>query len=325
MSRKNLGMEKPPTIVTKKTSIAEKLEYKIVSDEKINLTAEQAYKFLELETFEGERPVRESHVQFLFDEFKSGRFLWHNVTIASAKLENRTFRINGQHTCWMRALIPTSESPRDATVRFIEYKVNSGEQLRALYSAYDRGAPRTIGHLGKVLLLGSQCSDGVWPTAIPKLVAGYRMWTDALNWRMSAGNASIAEITSRIEKLHPELFNVIGNFYRTTFEFAPRIIQRAAVIGAMFATFDKGIKIATEFWEPVIKGIGFDSVHDARYMLKKWLDEHGHSLYHAGSKPVSQEASFRVCIQCWNHWRQGNKVHSIKTPKTDDDRPKVRS
>ena len=321
----NISNEKPPTIITKKTSIAERLEYKILSDEDVNLNKKKAYDFLELETFEGERPVREAHVQFLYDEFKSGRFLWHNVSIASAKLGDKVFRINGQHTCWMRVCIPDAEDPKDATVRHLEYKVQSGGQLRALYSAYDRGAPRTVGHLGKVLLIGTTVVEGVWPTAIPKLLAGYRMWTDEKSWRFSAGNASIAEVTSRVSKLHPDLFNMVGNFYRLNFDFGPRVIQRAAVIGAMFATFDKNVKGSIEFWEAVIKGLGFSGTRDPRYVLKNWLDEHGHSYYGKGSKPVSAETSFRTCLLCWNHWRQGNEMHKINPPKTDEDRPKVRA
>jgi len=317
--------EKPPKIITKKTTLAEKLEYKIISDAKLNLTKKQAYEFLELETFEGERPVREQHVQFLFDEFKSGRFLWHNVSIASAKLGEKTYRINGQHTCWMRVNIPDAEDPKDATVLHREYKVNSGEQLRALYSAFDRGAPRTSGHLGKVLLIGSQVIDGLQPSSLPKLIAGYRLWTDEAGWRTSARSGNVTEITARITKLHPVLFNIVGNFFRMNYDFSMRVIQRSAVIAAMFATFDKSVKPSGEFWEPVFKGLGFESVHDPRYVLKKWLDEHGHSYYGVGSKPVSQEAAFRVCILCWNHWRQGTQIHHLKTPATDDDRPKVRA
>ena len=49
-------------------SFSPPLKYKIASDEEINLTKARAFQFLELKTFEGERPVRERHVQFLFDD-----------------------------------------------------------------------------------------------------------------------------------------------------------------------------------------------------------------------------------------------------------------
>ena len=68
------------TVKQRVNTFAPALKYKIISDEEINLTKAKAYEFLELKSFSGERAVREQHVQFLFDEYTSSRFLWQTTS-----------------------------------------------------------------------------------------------------------------------------------------------------------------------------------------------------------------------------------------------------
>lgn len=302
----------------KEVQYADPLEYEIEQDKKIHFTKARAFEFLELDTFEGERNVRESHVQFLFDEFQSGRFLWHNVSLAVAKLGNKHYRINGQHTSWMRVNIPDSKEPvEDAVVREIVYKVKDAEDLRALYSAFDRNAPRTTGHITKVMLMDTDAGIGIAGSYFRILSAGFRM-SLSRDWRMTT-NAN--ELIALIQKEHSAVFNVVGRFAVSHYGDAI-FVRRAAVIGAMFATFNKSVQASDEFWAPVCSGIGLSDREDPRYQLRRFLENHTHGTLR-GKNYVSAEALYRVCVAAWNYWRKGAKITNLKTPQTDSDRPKA--
>jgi hypothetical protein len=299
---------------------AEPLEYEILSDKKIFFTKARAFEFLELETFDGERPVREGHVQFLFDEWSSGRFLWHNVGLASAVLDKKVYRINGQHTSWMRVNIPDSKEPvEDAYVREIEYKVKDSDQLRALYSAFDRNAPRTVGHITKVMLMDTDAGFGIAGSYFRVLSAGFRMFMSN-DWR---NTSNTNELIAVIQAKYSTLFNTVGQFMVQHYGDAV-FVRRSAVVGAMFATFEKAVKASIEFWEPVCNGIGMTEKEDPRYQLRKFLETHTHGTLR-GKSYVSAESLHRMCITAWNHYRMGNKITRLIIANTDSDRPKARA
>ncbi len=304
----------------KSTTFSPPLKYKVISDEEVNLTKARAFQFLELKTFEGERAVRERHVQFLFDEWSSNRFLWQNIILASAKVagEPEEYRINGQHTCWMRVNVPERYEPLDCRIRCMLYSVENDDQLRTLYSVFDRGAPRTSAHVGTVILLGSDASEGVAKYLFGLLVAGFKIWWSPTKWKRE--NMSINDWCGMIDNNYPVLFNTVGRYMAQHLE-ASRWMKRSSIAAALFATFDKNVKASEEFWGPVFSGIDLKSKTDPRYQLRDYLMSHGHSIV-SGLTKVSQEEMFCVCLTQWNHWRDGK---SVTTVKSVNERPKVKA
>lgn len=301
-------------------TFAPALQYKVMSDEEIKLTKEEAYRFLELKSFEGERPVRERHVQFLFDEYIAGRFLWQNIILASAKLPNgEEYRINGQHTCWMRVSVPERDEPvKSAVVRLMRYSVADDHHLRQLYSAFDRGAPRTVSHVGKVLLMGSSCTDGLAQSLINNLIAGWRVYfSDDMPKRKAM---SIEDVTAMIEGNHATNFNVVGR-YLSVHEKESRWMKRAPVVGAMLATFELSVEESDNFWGPVSHGLNLDQKTDPRYQLRRYLETHSIGAVAMGLTPTSQNEMYNVCINMWNAWRDKEEVIQVKTPQL---RPKAK-
>ena len=115
-------MNKEPAIKVKTVGVvhAESLKYRLISDELLSLTRAKAFEILEYDTFSAERPVQESHVQFLYNEWLAGRFLWHQAMVAHGIIMEpgpggtrvpHVYRLNGQHTCWMRVNIPKDSEP----------------------------------------------------------------------------------------------------------------------------------------------------------------------------------------------------------------------
>lgn len=303
---------------------AEPLKFEITHEKKEYFSKEKAFKFLELETFEGERDPRQTWVQFLYDEWQAGRFLWHNVTLASCVLNGKEYRINGQHTSWMRVNIPDSKEPvEDAYIQFRQYTVKDSEQLRALYSAFDRNAPRTTGHITKVLLLDTEAGHGIPGSYFGYLSGGFRVFQYPRT--KSNRTVNVIEMIELIKRDYSELFGAVGAFFKKH-EGDARFLKRAAVLGAVFATFEKGVMKGVEFWEPVVTGIGLEDRCDPRHQLRRFMENHAHSISSKNTREqVSQEQMFRVCINAWNHWRSNRLIDKLKIPKTDNDRDKVKS
>lgn len=301
----------------RETSFSDPLKYKILVDQEVQFTKPKAFEFLELKTFEGERAVRERHVQYLYDEWIAGRFLWQNIMLASAKLGQETYRVNGQHTCWMRVNIPDKFEPVKAPIREMLYQVSDQEQLRALYAAFDRNATRSVGHVSKVMLMNTRAANEIPPSYISKLIPGFRIFF-APDW--SAYNASAPDLVGLIEKSYEQLFNLVGRWFGIHYSDAI-FMRRAAVIGAMFATFEKNIKSSDEFWSPVANGLNLKDKTDARWQLRRFLESHGHSIV-KGMEKVSQEELYCVCLNAWNNWREGNAITRCVIANK---RPRVRS
>lgn len=295
--------------VKKRVTAVDPLEYKKIEDVKINLNQTRAFEFLELATFPGERPVRERHVQYLYDEMVSGRFLWDNVILATAECseDNKTYRINGQHTCWARVNLDDSAK---VEVRSCRYRVENMTKVKELYSVFDRNAPRTNGHISKILLMDTNASRDIPNSIISRLVSGFK-----IHFSESEGGAfNPEEITAIITSNHSELFNKVGHFARVHYEDGVWI-RRSSVLGAMFSTFESSEAKSNEFWTPVCDGVGLMARTDARWALRNYLTTHSMSSV-GGSETVGPETMYRVCINAWNHWRRNKEVSVLRSTET---------
>lgn len=309
-------MKKPVVkypVKVRTSSFSDPLKYKTVSDDTLSLTKARAFEFLELPTFQGERSVSETHVQFLFDEWQAGRFMWQHIILACAECAGVLYRINGQHTCWMRVAIPDKAEPVKAECRRITYKVDTEEQLRTLYSTFDRNKTRSVGHVSKVLLMDTPAGRDLPGHVITKMVSGFKVyWSE--DWQhMARDGMNTNELVALICKRYPELFNVVGHFVKIHME-DHIFVKRSAVIGAMFATFEKSVQASGEFWTPICDGLNLDDKTDARYQLRQYLLNHGHNFTQTSNKDlVTVEDSYRVAINAWNRWRKHEPTQVLRS------------
>lgn len=291
--------------VKEHTLLANKLRAEVVTDKVILLTDEKAAEFLEMETFSGERQVSQKHVQYLYDQYSTGRFLWEQAHIAVAIMGGKKYRINGQHTCWMRMNISDKIEPK---VKETVYKVPDEENLRALYCSFDRNKARSSGHSLKALLVGHSCATDLWASTLGKLALGLRMWRFGDNEQ--ATKMSPEDLATLVTEQYPQLFRTTGILFQEMFDTFPAV-QRMGVIAALFATAQVQPNKVNDFWMPLASGLGLNEKTDARYVLRRWLDETARSSSHDGG--VSPEETYRVCINAWNKWRKGTPVTMLKT------------
>lgn len=300
-------------VAHKLNSFCDPIKCKVVNDTEINLTKKKAFEFLEAKSFEGERSVRETHVQHLFDEWVAGRFMWNHVILSMAILDGEYFRLNGQHTCWMRVNIPEDRDPAKLMVRLVTYRVQDSSDLRALYSTFDRNAPRTASHIARVMLMDNAAGEGIPTSYIGKLMAGFKVHFSPKTSKSRLMGHD--EWIGMVSKNYPALFNMVGRFYQIHAN-ENKFLGRAGVLGAVFSTFEKSVRASDDFWTPVCNGIGLSAKTDARWKLRDWLIGHAVSVEAIHSKKTSTEETYRICIQAWNRWRAGENVSMLRPTDT---------
>lgn len=305
----------PAITVKPPVGAAKKLEYKIESDKVIPFTVDAAREILSLNTFQGERLVSERHLQQLYNAQCSGRFMWDQVCIALADCEGKTYRLNGQHTCWLRVNMNSAPDPQ---VRLIHYKVKNEASLRGLYCTFDQNKSRTYGHNLKASLVGTKVAADIWPSKVGEIASAFRMWQ--CDVESKALLTSSADVVEMISGEYSGLFKQVGAFYMQSVYDVYHRARVKACVAAMFAMFAVAPRKAHDFWEPICEQVGFSGKEDPRLALRKWLDTHSQSRK-LGMTTVTEEEMYRACVVAWNKWRQGEKIAKIHIP---DKRPKAK-
>lgn len=287
--------------------MAKDLQYEVVSDKKIILTAERAFAFLEMPTFEGERQVSQRHVQYLADQFSTGRFMWEQAVIGTCWLGEQQYRINGQHTCWLRVNITEKIEPQ---VKELIYRVKDMANLRGLYCTWDRNKSRSNSHSFKAMAVGSQMADGLWTSTLGKLAAGLIFWK--FGDTREARQMTPEDIAALAMEQYPDLYKSVGMLFQELLDtFKP--IGRAAVLAAVFATMESKPDKNRDFWGPVCTGLGLNEKTDPRYALRNFLQTHGRGTRGSDLMSTSSEDMYKVCINAWNKWRKNKPVQVLKT------------
>src|SRR5262249_24806313 len=109
--------------------------------------------------------------------------------------------------CWMRVWVPEKFEPLDCRVRVMVYQVADQEQLRTLYSVFDRGKARSAAHIGNVLLLGTKAADGMQRRHIALLRSGFKIFWSEEGRRVHMSENDWCGI---IENNYATIFNVVG-------------------------------------------------------------------------------------------------------------------
>lgn len=286
-----------------------KLHYEIVSDQTVVLDHARASRYIDLPIFPGEREVSDGQVQLLYDEMRKGTFNELLVILSTAVFSGVEYKINGQHTCWAVQFM----SPGFAlNVREIKYRVESEQQLKLLYSTYDRLKARTDAHCTKVILVGTPVMDGINVSLVSKLTSGLKFWyfdSDADRRRITP-----EQTAAIIQNDVPELWRHVALCVQPHASEHKHLL-RHPVLAAMFATFDKVHTMAPDFWNPVATGIGLERKTDARLKLRDMLMQSSVKATPTGKDHVPPETMYRLAIQAWNHWRADEPVQVLRTTK----------
>ena len=286
-----------------------KLKFKVLSDEIVTLNDEKAAAYIELPIFDRERDAKDVHVQRLYDEMVRGTFNPLLVILATAEFEGVVYKINGQHTCWAKFDFP-GYCPK---VREIRFKVDTAEDLRQLYSTFDRNLVRDDKHITLIGLSGNVHLKDFNNTLLKFVVTAFKFWVFATSGERK--RCSPQDIAALIESKHLQLFRTVCDFvsHHVDGKKEAMPMRRVPVVAAMFETFNKVSTIAPQFWQPVCDGVGLDSKTDARWALRALLS--AVKLSANKGRAMTEEDMYRHCIPAFNRWRKGESTLQLRPTK----------
>lgn len=271
----------------------------------VNLTEEQAYKFLGMEEVEGDRLLSQKKIDDYKKEMAGGTFQWKDVTLKVARFKGQWYRYNGQHTCYAR--IELGHPNWGPTVRLHIFKPKTEEDFHKLYGIVD---PQKIARSNGQVMTSQLCwLDGF--KGLPKKIYGVLGGGIGYWLKGEKGAMDSMDRATLIGEEHKTLaLRVVHALGRPAID--TNFMVRSVVAAAMFATFAKAPAKAAEFWEAVKTGANLDardprkSCHD--FLVRTKIGAKGvGQLYNLGF-----EECYATLIRWWNAWRKGETPKSVQ-------------
>ncbi|SDE21561.1 hypothetical protein [Desulfuromonas thiophila] len=237
--------------------------------------------------FDGQRNVRESHVNMLADEIRRGTFLTGDIGLA--RLDGRIYLVNGQHTI---LAVERSGIPIEAVVSW--YQCETKDDVSDLFRRYDNNLVRS---LRDVSIVEGKALGLEWKERIVQLVVTGAAMKLGMYQNRATKNQK-AELLKRFVKHGQFLAEVLEPWSKSAH------LRRGAVVHAIFETFEKDDSFAYVFWENVKTGEKL-YCDDPEYLLREFLITKG------TSRPSDKEVLYR-CLLAWNNARKGIKIKILK-------------
>lgn len=282
------------------------------TEKMVTITPEQAEKYLLLNTFAGQRNIRENHVLQLAQKMEDGRF--HVGNIAFVHRDGETMLADGQHQL---TACPLAKKPFKAVQQ--DYYLNGEDDAQSMarvFSQFNVDSARTRAEIAWIF--GCQLGWESWPRRVVSLLSSALAALQTGAFLASASMMSkddaaalLAQNTKVCEWVHE--MGIGEN----------RHLRRMATVAAMIATFRKSQKAATEFWSAVRDGDGL-ARNDPRFVLREYLKDA--SLQGGLKNPVQRQISdgramFSKCVHAWNAWREDRTTPLKYFPKAEIPKP----
>jgi hypothetical protein len=300
-----------------------------VTSTQITLNAKTANWLLnEVTAFVADRPLSQLHVAKLVAEMQKGHFLPEVCTLAVAKLGDKTYRLNGQHTA--TAVLKVIESNKSFEIKdltLLTYNVSSDIELRRLYARIDRGASRSTAQVTASILTGTSEFEGVSQRILNLLPTGLSIWKHEkiTDRSVYAGENAANDVQGRYLSLSQTVSYLMGDFSYQAKHHGH--VFRGPVVAAMYATFDKDPEDAARFWQAVATGIGFQNESEPAARLRQTLQHStisGGNIRKGDKAVYGSEDLFRVCLGAWNRFREGDGFRRTLQPTAFKSRPVVK-
>lgn len=264
----------------------------------VRITKKLAEEFRDMTPSPGDRNLsdkRRSRLQSHVTKHTMRPCVWAKVY---CKADSKTYRVNGQHTSTVMA---EANGEAKGLFAFVElYEADSLEDVASLYSTFDaRFNSRSQNDLNRSFSHSVETLDDIPGPIINVAISGlsFALWGES-------GSAAAAPETRAA--LIPANAGFILWLHDRTSELGKdiRIVKRAPITAAMYRTYEKDKKAATEFWDAVIHGSGSDFRSPDRklhkYLLGTAIRSSSTERQRAGRREMYVKA-----LHAWNAWRRG--------------------
>lgn len=271
---------------------AETIEIRVV-------TPEMAMEWLTNRTYDGQRPLRKGHVTFLAREIKNGTFI-PGTQIHFARLEDRYYLVNGQHT--LNAIF---ESETAVVLSVHTTAVKTEGEVTRLYYHHDGGISRSNADTFRAVRFGEKYNLN--SRQINTLAAVGVYIDNGFRTTIKQIRPTRDEVLALAEKWASEM----GEFVRMLGtrdggKTAPYL--RAAVTAVALVTIRFQPDTAREFWRGMVENDGL-AKNDPRSVLRDYLLETNNRRRDGSAKKVvDNEYMARTVAGAWNAFYENHTL-----------------
>jgi len=264
------------------------------------LTKQLADQFRDMDPAPTERQVNPARLKYLHEKVTHGLgipFLW-----VTAKLGDKVYRINGQHSSKVLADLDGS-FPDDLKVLLARYTVPDMEGLITLYRQFD---DRKSGRSAADIACAYQ---GGWPELkdIPHPIA--KMGIEGVSWHRRLVEGVPVPPGDEVYSLFQEqgLWPFL-HWLGEVFTIKTPEMKRVQVVSAMHATFNASETESRTFWAAVARGGNEFEENAPATILDSWLK----TLKENPPDNFKPGNLYQGCIYAWNAFRDGKAITTIK-------------
>lgn len=252
------------------------------------ITPTMASKYLEMNTHN--RPIRQTHVDFLANEIKNDRWVLNGATIV---FDGDTL-VDGQHRMWA---VVTAGKP-------IQTLVARGVDMDC-FPTIDTGQNRSAGDV--LSIAGNKNANHLSSAArfAMKLQRGFPHMKDKIS------NGCVLNFV----KENPKLPDSVGYILSVS---GAKIFSLSMASALHFLMSKKDIHLADELFRGIYKGFLPDSGETFLALREKLI-----SCATATIKPRSQLTAAYI-IKAWNAKRNGSRLKQFKFSPENEDFPKIK-
>lgn len=259
----------------------------------VPLTRELAEEFSTMPSHSGERRLRPGRLEFLHHRLQEGMF--HTPKWATATLNGKRYRVNGQHSSTMLAQA-NGHFPVAMHVVIDEFACDTDQDLAELFAQFDNAkSTRTA---GEMTLAHARVYDDlrdIKPTTIERGISGIAF---AITNANELGTVD-AETKSRLVHSNRDFLH-FGNAL-----IGARMFCRAPVIAAIYTTWKVDAEACMRFWKLTQDESHPDRGHPTR-ILSKLLNEITLTARQKNAfKAWTSRAIYVKCLHAWNAYRKG--------------------
>jgi hypothetical protein len=226
---------------------------KLANSETEPLTPELAQRFKSMSPSPTERVFDPARAKMLREKAEAGQLI--TFSWASAKVGDKEYRVNGQHSS--AVLAELNEFPQGLKVHMDTYKVDNADGLALLFRQFDsRKSGRTPTDV-------SGAYQGLYPDLADVTRSAAKLAVEGVAWFDRHVEGLPAPKGDDVYTLFGK--TPLHNFIRwvdEAFSIKTPELRRQTIVAAMYGTFDKNEAEARKFWREVSRGgVEFDDNH----------------------------------------------------------------
>jgi hypothetical protein len=277
--------------------------YELIGPVKVlALTKDVARAFRDMDGVPSDRNLSVQRIEAYRKIAKANMFRPLQWATAVCSETSGVYRVNGKHTSTLFAEEGV-EIP-DGLVAVIEhFKCDTMEDLAKLYSTYDsRGMVRTTNDINKSFAAVDEDLEQI-PVSIVSLCV------TAIAYTKHGASYTQKPAAERAEVLFdPQNKQFVRWVSEMVTGLDSRHIKRSPVVSAMYDTWRRSHRAATDFWKAVRDHSGESpSLPDrklGKYLLTRTVNTGNGGRKNMGGSACAPREMYVKCLHAWNAWRR---------------------